>query len=55
MSVREDTQEQEGGRDKRQEQKVLALHMVSLYAAVLSLILSYAHAGHASSRRIPLG
>jgi hypothetical protein len=49
MTVREDAQEQEVGRDKRQEQKVLALHVAPLYAAVLSLILPHAHADHASS------
>ena len=55
MPVREDAQEQEVGHDKRQEKKVLALHVAPLYAAVLSLILPHAPAGHASSRRVPLG
>lgn len=55
MPVREAAQEQEVRHDKRQEQKVLAPHVAPLYAAVLSLIFAQAHAGHASSRRAPLG
>ena len=39
MPVREDAQEQEVGHDKRQEQKVPALHVAPLYDTVLSLIL----------------